>query len=121
MPRVTENEVTAIVDTERHVTPFIDVASLIVDENLSGKGLTAARLIQIELYLAAHFTAVTEEHGSLVSSEGGDAKDTYFTRELGKGLAMTRYGQQALALDTSGTLSGINSLSGSLSAQFRLI
>ncbi|KKK54232.1 hypothetical protein LCGC14_3086840, partial [marine sediment metagenome] len=45
----------------------------------------------------------------------------YFTRELGKGLAMTRYGQQALALDTSGTLSGINSLSGSLSAQFRVV
>ncbi len=121
MPRVTELEVQAIVDTERDPTPFIDVASLIVDENLLGKGLTVARLVQIELYLAAHFTTVTEERGSLVSSGGGDAKDTYFTRELGKGLAMTRYGQQALALDTSGTLSGINSLSGSLSAQFRLV
>ena len=121
MPRVTEGEVTAIVDTERHVTPFIDVAALIVDENLVGQGLSAARLKQIELYLAAHFTTVTEEKGSLVSSKSGDAEDTYFTRELGKGLAMTRYGQQALTLDSSGILSGLSKLVGSLKAQFRVV
>ncbi len=120
-PRVTDVEVKAIVDTERETTPFIDVAHLIVDENLLSEGLTAARLTQIELYLAAHFTTVTEEKGSLTSSEGGDSKDTYFTRELGKGLAMTRYGQQALALDTSGVLAEVSSVSGALKAQFRVI
>lgn len=115
---VTDAEVKALIDTDRDTTPFIDTADLIVSEQLSGKGLTDARLKQIELYLAAHFAAITEERGALKSTKMGDSSDTY-DNQAGFGLKLTRYGQQAISLDTSGTLSALGS--GSLPALFRVL
>ena len=103
MPRVTDAEVKAIIDTERDVAPFIETASLIVDEDVSGNGPSVARLRQIELYLAAHFVAITEERGGLISSATGAGKETY-ANNFKEGLRSTRYGQQAMSLDTSGSL-----------------
>lgn len=103
MALVTDSEVKAIIDTERDTTPFITTASLIVTEQLADQTLSDDRKKQIELYLAAHFCAITEERGALARQRMGDASEEYKI-DAGYGLALTRYGQQAIQLDTSGTL-----------------
>ena len=118
MALVTDAEVKEIIDTNRDTTPFIDVADLLITESLSGKGLSNARLTKIELYLAAHFATVTEERGGLTRSGVGDAVEAYNV-EPGKGLLSTRYGQQAIALDSSGTLTSLSREA--LKAEFRVV
>ena len=103
MLRVSDDEVKAVIQTNNTTIPFIDTANLIVTENLVGLGHSDGRLKQIELYLAAHFVAITEERGGLVRSATGDDAETY-SDPKGKGFESTRYGQQAMALDTTGTL-----------------
>lgn len=117
---VVEVDVRAVIEVadSLDLTSFIATANLIRTEDLAGKGLSDARLDQIELYLAAHFTALKDEHGALKSSETLNAKDEYFG-DYGRGLRATRYGQQAIVMDTSGTLSAI--AEPSARAQFRLV
>jgi hypothetical protein len=115
---VTDAEVKAVIDTTRDTTPFIDTADLLVTEDLANSGLSDARKKQIELYLAAHFVALTEERGNLTEHTVGDATEKY-SMDLGSGLMLTRYGQQAANLDTSGTLKALASKG--LVAQFRVI
>lgn len=104
---VSDAQVKAVIDTQRDTTPFITAADLIITEDLANAGLSVARLTQIELYLAAHFTCITEERGGIQAEKAGDIFEKYQPPSTSKnagGLATTRYGQQALALDTSGTL-----------------
>jgi hypothetical protein len=106
--RVTAAEIAEICEldpTITSLTPFIRPATLIVDEDLEPLGeLSAARLKEIELYLAAHFYSVrdpktqSESAGVSVSYEGSS----------GVGLKRTRYGQQAIVLDSTGTLSSLD-------------
>ena len=100
-PRVTDTEVKQIIETDLDVNPFINTATIIVDEDLVDQGFSAVRLREIELYLAAHFTTLRERQ--LESEEFGDAKDE-FLGKVGKGLDASIYGQQAKSLDTSGIL-----------------
>ena len=115
---IADADVKAIIDTNRLTTPFITTAELIVSEDLSGQGYSAGRLDQITLYLAAHFVAITEERGNLTKHTKGDASEEY-AMELGSGLRLTRYGQQAMDLDTSGVLKA--QASKALKAEFRVI
>lgn len=101
-----------------NLSSFLTTANLIRTEDLADKGLSEARLDQIELYLAAHFTALRDEHGALKSSETLSAKDSYFG-DYGRGLRATRYGQQAILMDTSGTLAVLAEPSSK--AQFRVV
>jgi hypothetical protein len=118
MPRVTSSEVKGLINTSFDVDPMIATASLLVDEALVGQGLTAVRLKTIELWLSAHFVAVAEERGALTGSKKGDSDETYFIK-VGAGLNMTRFGQQAVALDTSGIL--LEQSTTTLKAQFRVV
>lgn len=118
MPRVTDNEVKAVVDTQRDTVPFINSANLIVDEELASKGMTANRLKQIELYLAAHLVVLTEEKGGVIKKSTGEAFEAY-AGKFTTGFNMTRYGQHAIGLDTSGTLATLASTN--LSAEFRVV
>lgn len=118
MSRVTDSEVKALLTTDREVKPFIETASLLVDELLVGQGMSDARLKQVELYLSAHYLAIAEERGALLSSEKGDSKDEYGVAQ-GQGLTLTRFGQQALALDSSGVLSA--EVSPTKKALFRVV
>ncbi len=122
MARVSDPEVKQIIDTARDTTPFIDSANLIVDESLVGltPALSAARLKQVELYLAAHFTAITEERGALTESETADSSEGYEVK-VGEGLKATRYGQQAILLDSSGTLESLAEGGSSRQAEFRIV
>lgn len=93
------------------VLPFIRTASLLVDEHLApiSPALGASLLKEIETYLAAHFITLyeprvkREDGGSVGFSYEGAAKDGAM------GLSSSRYGQTAMMLDPSGTLSALNS------------
>lgn len=119
MALVTSDEVKAIVATSMDVSTFIATADLIVSEDLADKGLSADRLKQIELYLAAHFLAITQEKGGLKSQKIGEAAESYQIRTDMKGFGLTRFGQQAMDLDTSGTLRTMATTVGT--AKFRVV
>ncbi len=119
--RVIDDEVKLIFpDTTKNASPFIEVANLVVDETLASLGMSAERLKQIELYLAAHFMAITEERGAPRRQRLGETVEEWF-QDIGKGLNATRFGQQALLLDTTGTLSSENAGVGKPNAQFRVV
>ena len=118
MSRVTKEEVKELIKTSLDVTSFIETAGLLVDESLVGQGMSEARLKLIELWLSAHFVAIAEERGALTKSEKGDSNEEYEII-VGTGLNMTRFGQQAIALDTSGLLA--EQASTMKTAQFRVI
>lgn len=101
----------------------ISTAQLIVQEDLAAAGLSDARLSRIWLYLAAHFLLMTTERGGITSSRTGDqSQETYGgAKVLGDGLSFTRFGHQAIALDTSGTLAKMAGLDTSKDAQFRVL
>ena len=83
---------------------FIDTANVYVDTHLvPAAGHSDHILEKIELYLAAHFVALTEEQGGLTRKKIGDADESYANVFEG-GLKSTRFGLQALALDSSGIL-----------------
>lgn len=108
--RVTEDQVrtltgiSAVVD----VAQAIDTASLLVTEELTGRSpqQSDARLVQIELYLAGHFAVVSDREGPLASEALGDAVERYHNIYFA-GLRSTRFGQQAILLDTSGVLAAM--------------
>lgn len=102
------------------VTIFLDMASSLVDEELVGKGLSDNRLKYIELNLAAHYGILTIERGGLTRQKVGESEEGYRQDFTSKpNLSMTRFGQQALALDTSGVLSKMDSPAGK--AEFRVM
>lgn len=110
--------------TDGQIQGFLDDANLIVTEDLSGKGLSDARLKVIEKWLGAHLTIILTERGGLKVSKDGDAEDSYTDMSPRgqaniSGLALTRYGQQAIFFDTSKTLAKM-SKEGSLSAKFKV-
>jgi len=115
---VTKEEVKELIKTSLDETSFIETAGLLVDESLVGQGMSEARLKLIELWLSAHFVAIAEERGALTKSEKGDSNEEYEII-VGTGLNMTRFGQQAIALDTSGLLA--EQASTMKTAQFRVI
>lgn len=83
----------------------IATAQIIIDENLEGKGLSENRLRLIATYLAAHFAFLVE--GQIKAEKIGDSSTT-FNIESGQAFASTAQGQQAIALDTTGTLALMN-------------
>ena len=102
------------------LTNHIDTANLLVTTHLVGTTPVIADplLKKIELYLAAHFVALTEERGSLTRSKMGDA-DESFANIFEQGYKSTRYGQTALALDSTGTLARVSQTD--LKAAFRIV
>lgn len=125
MPLVTSSDVQALVPfigADTLLDPFIVTADLIVQEELAGQGMSVARLTQIELYLAAHFALLVYERGGLQSQRIGfqGPQDTYKTIDMGEtGLMSTRFGQQAITLDSSSRLLALNNTG--LKAKFRVV
>jgi len=119
---VTNKDVQGLIgDTSVDMTPFINAAHIIIDEDLNGAALSAARKKQVELFLAAHFYVVVREKGGITREVIGDAEERYQVMPpsaLG-GLSTTRYGQQAIALDTTGKLGA--SATNPIKAQFRVV
>ncbi len=104
--RVTDEQVKKLIASNADINIFIDIATNHVDNVLVGQGLSAETLANIELYLAAHFVALTEEAGTVIQKRVGSTSTQYAspeTRSL-KGLNLTRFGATAMVLDTTGTL-----------------
>lgn len=109
MARVTQAEVKAIAGlaetAAQAIVEAINVSATLVSENLSG--LSEATLRSIELFLAAHFATLAWEKGPLAAMRVGEAQERYHDIYKG-GLSATRFGQQALLLDTTGKLAAIS-------------
>lgn len=90
------------------LTPFIDAASLIVDdlEAAADEAPASARLALVETWLAAH--AYVQSDQPYEEEWVGKAKATYQAKgKLGQGLAGSKYGRFAAELDTTGYLAGL--------------
>ena len=111
--------ITTNIDEGIIVTSMIDTANLYVDTHLIDSGHSEEVLAKIELYLAAHFVAISEERGALRSSKMGDATDEWDTASVGTGFNSTRFGQTALTLDTTGILANVGSAQ--FKAEFRVV
>ncbi len=122
--RATAERVKEIVSTnlsdETLASNMILTANLMVTTHLSTAGHTDKVLELIELYLAAHYVALTEERGGLIESEFGDARERY-ADIYQQGVNSTRYGQTALSLDSSGLLAAAISGIEPLKASFRVV
>jgi len=98
---------------------FLDDANLFVSETLVNANFSTARFTAIEKYICCHLMLMLTERGGLTSSQTGEySRDTYvaatFANEIG--FAASRYGQQAIMLDSTGALKGLSSKK--LPAQF---
>jgi hypothetical protein len=108
--RVSFLDVKQIISTDLDVLEikaYIAAANAFVDGNLLGKGLSDVQLKEIERWMTAHLIASTREQQAKSESAGG-ASITY-QGVTGTGLNSTFYGQQAVVLDSSGTLLCISS------------
>ena len=107
--RVTTNEVKAIIETSLvDLDPFITSANTFINailaDEISAGNISSALLSELEKWLAAHFVAIRDPQ--VKSEKLGDAQATYRGKE-GMGLRATTYGQQALALDSTGLLAQV--------------
>ena len=105
--RVNGTEVKEIIDVELTVDqcePFITAANLFVTGYLSDKGLSTALLKEIERWMAAHFICKFDPREQVVRI---DTIEVNLEGTTGMGLMSTGYGQQAVILDTSGTLAAV--------------
>ena len=89
------------------VDAAILVATSLVDDQLLGLGYADAKLKNIELYLASHFAVLSSEKGPHAAIVVGEASERYHNI-YEAGLASTRFGQQAMLLDSSGKLSALS-------------
>lgn len=103
---ITTEEVAAISFASGDLTVFIEVSNVMISDHLADKEISAAALRLIALYLAAHFAFLAEGQ---VKSEKIGASSTSFNMSTGLALLSTTFGQQAIMLDSSGTLSALNS------------
>src|SRR5206468_2043019 len=89
------------------LNPFVQAADAIVQSTLVSnpyyKSLPAAGalLYQVELWLAAHFVAIRDQRP--VTQIVGEVS-AHFVNKFDYDLRLTTYGQQACALDASGSL-----------------
>jgi hypothetical protein len=126
MACVTADELKKVFPTESSagdLKPFIDAAELLVNEELADSGLSSDRKRLITIYLAAHFACIALEKGGLVSKKIGDAQEVYQAFNSRNvqvlGLTATRYGQQAVLFDNTGTLGALSA--NPVKAQFKVM
>jgi hypothetical protein len=104
---------------------FIEQAHLVVDDALGDSEHSDQRLRLIELNLAAHYAVVALERGGLTVRRIGEAEERYANSMASANsatmvrLSSTRFGQQALMLDTTGILAKLNTAGGT--AEFRVV
>lgn len=113
--RVQVSDVHALIETDLlDIVPHIDAANSLIDEKLVNVGLGDTRLKLIEAWLSAHFVAMREDSARLRRISQGETV-AIFTDEVGTGLNATRFGQQAMLLDTSGVLNRLSKPTASIS------
>ena len=106
MTRVAAAEVKQIINTTLDPLPFIEAASVIVSDRLSGKGLSETTLKEIERWISAHFLSIRQPIRVSQSIDGASERFQVPPASM-DGLKSTSYGLQALLLDSSGTLANL--------------
>lgn len=112
--RTTADAVKDIIETDLAnsiINGFINTAHHLVQAKLvnTNAGLSSDLLAEIEKYLAAHFMSINREK----QTESESVAQEWQAKYQGKtdmGLKATLFGQQALALDTSGKLATLGKL-----------
>jgi len=113
MARVTSDEVKAIIEIRdttlaaSDLSPFIDTASILVDTHLLDSDLSDSLLKAIELWLSGHFVKIRDKETS--REELGTARE-YYDYMTRMGLSATKEGQQAMMLDSTGSLARYNKM-----------
>lgn len=103
------------------VSIFLSSATTLVNDALADKGLSSDALEVILLYLAAHLTSLSYERGGLRRVKIGESDESYrVPGDKDIGFAATRFGQQAMMMDTTGTLAGMSANKG-LKAFFEVL
>lgn len=110
MSRVTVADVKQVINTslsDSYIITHIQVATELVDEVLgSDTSLTSLMKKWIEMYLAAHFIALSNERattgGAVLEREAGDTRVRYAAASVA--VSSTSYGQAAINLDRTGKL-----------------
>lgn len=118
--RVDTDAVRGIITTSQSddaLDGFIDTAHTLVDTYLLGTGQSEAILTKIELYLAAHFVAISDNSAGVIRDVVGESSMS-FSDVFDKGFNSTHFGQAALAFDASGTLVSLST--SKLRAEFRV-
>lgn len=118
--RTSISEVKQIISTslvDGDITAMIDFANRWLNVINWKVTLTEAELKDIETWLTAHFISVSKEKAT-VKEKVGEASVEY-VNEFAMNLASTLYGQTALLLDTSGTLSSLSK--GKMQASIRAV
>lgn len=107
--RVTAAEVQVIVETiaGADLNPYIDAANELVTElcEAPAYGYSNSRLKTIELWLSAHFYCIFDPRKR--DEMAGPVREV-IEGKVGLHLDVTRYGQQAMILDTAGGLAAWN-------------
>lgn len=107
--------------SDEELQVFIDMATLVITEDLAGATLSDDRKDMITNYLAAHYLVLTQENGGIRRSRLGEADESYVVPDVKAfGYNTTRYGQAAVSLDPSGKLAASQSNKG-LKAQLRVV
>ena len=96
--------------TDPSLVPFIQSASVMVDRAAAaaaakGETLTSTELELIERWLSAHFYVMSDQ--TYANKQTGGAGGTFHGR-TGMRLEASKYGQNAMLLDYSGTLESLS-------------
>lgn len=108
MPRITSAELRKLFpqdDPNQDVDHYVADADALVSELLGTSGFTSSRLAMITKYVAAHFYVLGQQEGGIFEEtigESSEKRGSTFT--LGQGFRLTRFGQMALGLDSTGKL-----------------
>ena len=97
-----------VVDSGTSVAQELAAAQRYVAEHLTGKGLSADQTDDVTLYVAAHLASIGLPATRLKSMTTGPIRSVYLNPNTGEGLRGTHWGQQAIALDPSGTLAALD-------------
>lgn len=100
--------------TDNKILAYITDANAMVNDLLLNSGLASSLLTAIEKWLAAHMIASTRIR--MAASEGAGGASITYTGIWGEGLRSTPYGQQVLALDSTGTFANMYMRKASLTA-----
>jgi len=107
--RTTDDLVQGIIEVDSAIslTPFIAAANALVTECCTGlaEEYTAAHLILIETWLAAHFYTIRDMRA--VSEKAGSVSER-FQSKVDIGLSTSHYGQMAMRLDYKGGLARLD-------------
>jgi hypothetical protein len=105
MPRITLDDVRALMPTTAATLPLLLIASRLVDRVFGASEVAPTTLADIELFLTLHLLTVRTP--PVTQKKMGSTSVTTEHGLTGSGLQATVWGQMAVALDTAGLLAQV--------------